>query len=312
MEIREIFEELIQIKQETYRGKARNIQIGEHKSPLQGAGYDLLDITKWRHGDSVDNIDWQLSLLSWPKKIYKLEHPEFKSTPVILVVDISPSIFVEIDQKANKFRLLLHLIGALGFAANYFHDPVGILCVSDGIEFYLPPKFGSGQIFYAVKLAVEKAEEFEILKKKNKFGRRRSNLSAALELLAARLKRHCSIVILSDFIDVTSGQSEINYQMLEFLSAKHNWNVIAVFLDDPNEFLWQRGRGTVAVRDAETGVIQKIKADRAADVRRTFLKKTEELREKLGRSGVDSVVLNFSDHFNNLAQFLSQRKSVRR
>ena len=312
MEVKEILEELVQIKQETYRGKARNIQIGEHKSPLQGAGYDLLDITKWRPGDSIDDIDWRLSLLTWPKKIYKLEHPEFKSAPVILVADISPSVFVEIDQVANKFRLLLHLAGALEFAANYFHDPVGILCVSDDIEFYLPPKFGSGQIFYAIKLIVEKAKEFETLKEKNRFVRRKSNLNAALEFLAARLKRQCSVVILSDFIDVISGESEINHQMLEFLSAKHSWNVIAVFLDDPNELSWRGSKGLVLVRNIETGVTHTIKAEQAVNIRRAFLDKTDELRKTLTKSGVDSVVLNFGDHFNNLAQFLSQRRQIHR
>ena len=312
MEVKEILEELVQIKQETYRGKARNIQIGEHKSPLQGAGYDLLDITKWRPGDSIDDIDWRLSLLTWPKKIYKLEHPELKSAPVILVADISPSVFVEIDQAANKFRLLLHLAGALGFAANYFHDPVGILCVSDDIEFYLPPKFGSGQIFYAIKLIVEKAKEFETLKEKNRFVRRKSNLNAALEFLAARLKRQCSVVILSDFIDVISSESEINHQMLEFLSAKHSWNVIAVFLDDPNELSWRGSKGLVLVRNIETGVTHTIKAEQAVNIRRAFLDKTDELRKTLTKSGVDSVVLNFGDHFNNLAQFLSQRRQIHR
>lgn len=219
---------------------------------------------------------------------------------------------MEIDQAANKFRLLLHLVGALGFAANYFHDPVGILCVSDDIEFYLPPKFGSGQIFYAIKLIVEKAKEFETLRKKNQSVRRKSNLNAALELLAARLKQQCSIVILSDFMDVISGESEINHQMLEFLSAKHNWNVIAVFLDDPNELSWRGSKGLVLVRDIETGVTHTIKAERTVNIRRAFLDKTDGLCKTLAKSGVDSVVLNFGDHLNNLAQFLSQRKSMHR
>ena len=228
------------------------------------------------------------------------------------MADISPSVFVEIDQVANKFRLLLHLAGALEFAANYFHDPVGILCVSDDIEFYLPPKFGSGQIFYAIKLIVEKAKEFETLKEKNRFVRRKSNLNAALEFLAARLKRQCSVVILSDFIDVISGESEINHQMLEFLSAKHSWNVIAVFLDDPNELSWRGSKGLVLVRNIETGVTHTIKAEQAVNIRRAFLDKTDELRKTLTKSGVDSVVLNFGDHFNNLAQFLSQRRQIHR
>src|SRR3989344_6005619 len=117
VEAESIFEELQKIQQEIFRKKTINLAIGEHRSNLKGVGLDIHDINKWRKGDPLDSIDWTLTLPNWPRNILKIEKPETKKTPSILVVDISPSIFVEIDKTANKFRLLLHLIGALGFAA---------------------------------------------------------------------------------------------------------------------------------------------------------------------------------------------------
>ncbi len=309
MEISEIFGELEEIKQEIFRGKVKNFQIAEHPSRFKGAGFEIHTTNKWQLGEPMSNIDWNLSLRTWPKEIYKIDRVETRNAPAILVADISPSIFVEIDQQTSRFKLLLHLVGALGLAANYFHDPVGVLAVSQEIEFYLwPPKLGQGQILYAMQLLLEKAEE---LKKEKRFYGASGGLNKALEMLFGTLRRQCSVVVLSDFNHEINGELEVDFKVLESLSSLHQWNIIAIFLDDPQEFAWRYGQGVVKIKNIETGQVEKVKASQANKIREVFDEKREELRQKLTKAGVDSTVLSFGDHFNQLSQFLSERHSTR-
>ncbi len=310
MDVKKNFSELQEVKQEIFRRKVKNFRIAEHHSPFKGSGYEMHSINRWNLGDPVNSIDWSLSLRTWPKTTYILNKVETKNAPTVLVSDISPSVFAGVERDNGKFKLLLHLVGALGFASGYFHDPVGVLAVSKEIEFYLRPKLGSGQTFYACELLLEKAAEVsQTIGSVSEKSSEKPSLNLALEFLLARFRSQGSIVILSDFVDVISGDSDLDFRIIETLSSLHNWNVIAIFLDDPEEFNWSGREGTVNVRNIETGKLEKIKARHAFKIRKDFVDKRENLRKKLGQAGVDSTVLSFGDHFNQLSQFLSERRS---
>lgn len=310
MAVEQAISELIKIKQEIFRRKVKNLMIAEHKSPYKGVGYEMHSINAWRLGEPMLNIDWPLSMRTWPKVVYKVDRMETKNAPAIILADVSPSTFVGFDDEESKFKLLLHLVGALGLAANYFHDPAGIAAFSNQIEFYLRPKLGQGQIFLAIKLLLDKEKEFAGFGQKRELLTGGSCFNSVLAWLAARFKRQCSIIILSDFSDIINGAIDIDFKLLQALSAKHNWNVIAVFLDEPKEFSWKRGSGIVLTKDAETGALKKIIGEKAAVVRRGFVEKRDELRKNLVKSGVDSTVLSYGNHFKELERFLSQRKPV--
>ncbi len=315
MELEQALGELEKVEEEIFRGKVINFRIAEHRSPFRGAGYDIHSIRKWVPGEPMNTIDYQLSLPTWPKTIVQVPRIETKSSPVILIADISPSAFVSIGEEASKFRLLVHIIGALGLAADHLKDPVGVLAITDQIEFYLRPKLGRNQIFYGLRLLLEKAEEFEKEKKRDTTKRsaspnQDSGINTALSFFAERFKRQAALVMVSDFTDFISGRVEMNFELVEMLSAKHNRNVIAVFLDEPQEFSWTSRWGLVRIRDIETGKSQTIRASRAAKIRQEFCERRETLRQKLQDCGVDSAVLSYGDHFNELAQFLSERKST--
>ncbi len=307
MDVSQIFSELNEVKQEIFKRKVNNFQIAEHPSSFKGSGFEIHSVNKWCLGEPMINIDWSLSLLTWPKTIYKIDRIETKNAPAILIADISPSLFVEVEEATGRFRLLLHLVGGLGFAANYLHDPVGVLAVSRKVEFYLRPKLGNGQIFYASQLLLEKAEEFHKSKKTNALSGK-SGIDSALKLLLSLTRRQRSIVVISDFADIINGESEVDFKTIEALSSLHNRNLVVIFLDDPSEFSWKHRQGVVIVRNIETGKLENVKAQRASDIRQVFCEKREDLREKFKDVGVDSVVLSFGDHFNQLSQFLAQRR----
>src|SRR3989344_4035653 len=311
MKAQEIFSELVAITKPAHRGKVWNFRVGEHKSRRIGSGYDIHNIREWQQGDPLIHIDLESSLPTWPKKIYILETIEPKYAPVILVADISPSIFVQVDELKGKFKLMLQCLGAIGLGANRLCDPVGILGFSDQIKFYLSPKFGSGWLHYAYQLLFVEAEKFEKSKWQRKIVPTMTGLNTAIQFLVGRLRRkQCSIVLFSDFADIICGRTELEPKTLKILSALHNWNVIAVMLDDPLEFAWEQKAGVVTVQDAETGKVEEVRASAAGQIRQEFIERRETLRQQLEKVGVDSVVLSYGDHFQKLAQFLSERREV--
>ncbi len=308
---KDFFSEMMAITKPIHRGKVRNIILGENKSRRAGYGYEIHNIRQWQEGEPMENIDLEASLATWPDEVFILEMLESRQAPLIFVADISPSIFVQIGERSGKIKTMLQSIGAMGLGASRLRDPVGVVCFSDKIHFCLPPKLGSNWMYYLSSVLQKHAKAFDAKEAENKIGDSRSDVNKALDFLIRRFsKRQCSIVIFSDFTDLISGQSELNFKILRDLSAINNFNVVMIFLDEPREFSWRHRLGVVMVKDAETGVLQEIKAKSAVSVRKEFENKRESLRRRLSKIGVDSVVVNYGEHFNQLAKFLSERQAV--
>ena len=311
MELEEIYSSFALMREAIFRGRIKSFYFGEHKSRAISQGVDFHEINEWDKNEPIGRINWSLSIADWPDKAYKVEMIDPRHTPLVLLADISPSVLVQVDSRANKTRLLLELLGMLGFSAEYLKDPVGICAFSDKIEFYLPCRLGRGNLFHGIRLVFDKIQDLKETYGNKKVAAAHSgtDLNQAVNFIGSRIKRQCSVVILSDFSDIISGRSELDFQSLKSLAAKHAWNVIALFLDDPEELSWGRAGGLVRVKDAETGELQTVKANKAPEIRQTFVQKLEELREKLENIGVSSTVLNHGKHIEQLIQFLSARAS---
>ncbi len=314
MELQDIYSRLAVIREEVFRGKIKSFCFGEHKSQADGPGMDFKEISEWSPQGSIRDIDWDLSLASWPQKAYKVETIEPRNAPLILAVDVTPSILLQISEETNKSKLLLELIGMFGFDSEHFKDPMGICCFSDKVEAYFRPKVGRANIFNSVRLIFDKVKELEAVLNDRNYRRTvsRTDINEALYFISARMRRQCSVVILSDFPDFINGEYELDLRSLESLAARCNWNVMAIFLDDPEEFNWKRSGGIVTVENIESGKRAVIKSGRAKNIRSGFVARRENLRQELQDHGVSSTVLSYGDHFNGLAQFLSERKSRHR
>lgn len=312
MELQEIHSKLAMIREQIFRGKIKSFCFGEHPSRASGPGMDFKEISEWNPNEPLRRIDWGLSLASWPEKAYKVETVEPRNAPLILAVDVTPSILLQIRDETNKSRLLLELIGMLGFDAEHFKDPLGICCFSDKVDGYFRPKVGRANVFNSVKLIFDKVKELEkILDSKSSRGiTTRTNVNEAIYFISARVRRQCSVVILSDFSDVINGEYELDFQSIELLAARYNWNVLVIFLDDPQEFNWKRNGGIVTVKNIESGKRVAIKSWRTSKIKSEFVTRRESFKQKLQERGISSVVLSYGSHFNDLVQFLSQRKSV--
>ena len=302
MEVEEVFARFRDIKHGIRaKKKSTSIHYGEHKSGFRGAGYDIVGVERWRPGQPLKDIAWNISLRTFPEKLFKIERMEPKELRTLLVVDLSYSTLFQLSQESNKALLLLDLIGNIGLTRSNVRDPVGLLAFSDQIEMFLKPKLGTSSVFHMAH------QIFEKLKLQREFPTRRvADFSVPFRFMASRLKMRHSVIVLSDFVDMINDPDSIDLKLIRMLASKHD--MMFFILDDPDEYRLRSRLGYVRISDMETGKQTVISARKAGAIR----KKIEESRAALQRTlkhscGVDSVVLTPDNHTEELPKFLIAR-----
>jgi uncharacterized protein (DUF58 family) len=302
VEVEEVFARFRDIKHGIKaRKKSTSIHYGEHKSGFKGTGYDIVGVERWRPGQPLKDIAWNISLRTFPDKLYKIERMEPKELRTLLVVDLSHSTLFQISQESNKALLMLDLLGNIGLTRARLRDPVGLLGFSDQIEMFLKPKLGNSQVFHMAQ------QIFEKLALEREFPtRRRADFSVPFNFLASRLKMRHSLIVISDVVDMLNDHASIDFKLLRMLAAKHD--MMFFILDDPKEFQVRRPLGYIRISDMETGKQTVISARKAGAIRRKIEESRAEFQYALKhRCGIDSVVLTPDNHTEELPKFLISR-----
>ena len=304
MEVEEVFARFREIKHGIRSPKkSGSLWFGEHKSPFQGSGFDIVGVDQWRPGQPLKDVAWGLSLRTYPEKLFRIERMELKQVPTILAVDLSYSTLFQISHESNKALLLLDIIGGIGLTRAKMHDPVGLLMFSDQIELFLKPKLGSAQVFHMAHQIFEKLELARQFPSK-----RTADFSLALRFLTTRLKTRTSIVLVSDLVDIISDPESIDFKLMSRLAWKHD--VVVLILDDPDEFELPGRLGFVRISNMETGEQTVIAARKTPAIRRSIEEARRALQTRLKREcGVDSEVLEPRGHFEKLSRFMMSRGS---
>ena len=304
MEVEEVFARFRDIKHGLKaKKKSTSIHYGEHKSGFVGAGYDIVGVEQWRPGQPLKDIAWNISLKTFPKKLFRIERMEPKELRTLLVVDLSYSTLFQITHETSKALLLLDLIGNIGLTRANVRDPVGLLGFSDQVELFVKPRLGASQVFYIAQ------QIFEKLKLERDFPTRRTaDFAVPLRFMAGRLKMRHSIILISDLVDVINKPDSVDLKLLRMLASKHDMMVF--ILDDPQEFEVKSRLGYIRISDMETGKQTVISARKAGAIRRKIEESRAALQYTLkNKCGVDSVVLTPENHTEALPKFLISRMS---
>lgn len=302
MEVEEVYARFRDIKHGIRARKpSTSIHFGEHKSGFKGAGYDIVGVDQWRPGQPLKDVAWNLSMRTYPEKLFRIERMEPKELRTLIICDLSYSTLFQVSQRSNKALLMLDLLGNIGLTRSNVRDPVGLLGYSDRIELYMKPKMGSSQVFYMAH------QIFEKLKLEREFpSRRPANLKVAIDFMLARLKMRHSVVVLTDLVDLVNDHDAIDFKLLSTVAAKHD--MIVLILDDPEEFSVKSRLGYIRISDMETGKQTVISARKAGAIRRRIEESRETLQYKLKYwAGIDSVVLTPENHIEELPKFLISR-----
>ncbi|MEE2618925.1 MAG: DUF58 domain-containing protein [Candidatus Poribacteria bacterium] len=248
MNTKDIIKKIRRIEISTNR-LVTNIFAGEYESAFKGRGMEFDEVREYQHGDEVRTIDWNVTA--------KMGHPfvkkfvEERELIMILLVDVSGSTeFGTYQQK--KSDIIAEISALLAFAAIKNNDKVGLICFTDQVELFIPPRKGKKHVLRLIR---------DILYCEPK--RVTTDLGEALSFLERIQKRKSVVFLISDFRDD-------NYEKpLKRINPRHDLVAISVADRRETEF---PDIGLIELEDTETGEIILFDSS-STKTRRHFQKK---------------------------------------
>lgn len=269
---------------------------GEHGSVFKGDATDFYQFRPYDpERDSVRQIAWQLSNVSANEEVYVREAIVSKEIPVLVLADLSSSIDVGVDH-FKKRTLLLELIGMLGLTAVYDQNRFGLIGFSNEIIFDEKLRTGKNNVYYLLKKIVDFIESTKSRE------RRGTDFSRALDFIIKRYRRRMMVFLISDFIGF---EEVLDSPILKTVAARHE--VICLVLGDLEEFELNNKRGYLRQRNIEDGKIIKIPLRKLDQIRESIKKDRENLMAKLAEIDIDSLSLEYGDHFKEINSFFAVR-----
>ncbi len=276
------------------------IRLGEHRSLFFGPSYDFFDIQEY--DPERDPPNQIINSVVGPDEdmVYARRCIEQHEVKVMIMTDLSSSVDAGIA--LIKRRMLLEAVGFVGVTSTRYQDPIGLVGFTDKIVLDMPSRCGSNNFYHLLKNIYDYlGNPHDSANKKV----RKTDFFLALDFIRRTQNKRCVIPVISDFVGFDKAADS---HLLRAISSKHE--LIFIFLDDPLEFLSATGWGYIRIKDIETGTESVVSRRRLVNIEKEIRAKRRELRIKLRRLGIDSVVLEYSDkgrHFNRLSRFFLAR-----
>lgn len=207
-----------------------DVLAGQYHSAFKGRGMEFEEVRPYQIGDDIRSIDWNVTARYGEPYVKKFR--EERELTVLLVVDLSGS--QEFGTTSQFKRELVAEIGAtLAFSAIKNNDKIGLVCFTDRVEKFVPPRKGSGHVLRVIRelLVFEPAC-------------RRTNIAAALDHVNRIMRRRAVMFVISDFQDTGFHRS--------LRVAKRRHDVILIRVTDRREHALPKA-GLVELTDNETG-----------------------------------------------------------
>ena len=207
---------------------------GEYHSVFKGQGVEFAEVREYQPGDDVRAIDWNVTA--------RLGHPfvkrfvEERELTVLLVVDLSASQRWATAGQL-KSELVAEVAATLAMSAMRNNDRIGLLLVTDRVEWFVPPRKGRRHVLRLIRdlLAFRPAGAG-------------TDLGAGVEYAARLLRSRAVVFLFSDFV-LGDGWEPFSRAMMR-ATGRHD--LVAVHLTDPRDFALP-SVGLLALRDPETG-----------------------------------------------------------
>ena len=214
--------------------KIRNLRIGPYTSPLRGPGFDFDEHRLYRPGEDVRRIDWNVTArMNAP--YLRQTHAE-RELNVVAALDLSPSMAFG-SSRYSKKEVMTFIAASILFSATSDQINVGFLAFADRVLHWAPPRRAGGRAW----LLLEELWELEATGS-------RTAMLPAIERLVTTLRSMTIVCLVSDFI---TDEDVFGSRALRMLASHHD--VVAIVPEDPGETALPVGRGTIQLRDPESG-----------------------------------------------------------
>lgn len=262
---------------------------GEYHSVFKGAGIAFEEVREYQPGDDIRTIDWNVTA--------RMGHPfikrfvEERELTVMLLLDCSGSQQFT-TRLQRKREVAAELAAVLAFSAITHNDKVGLICFTDQVEKFVPPRKGSRHVLRLIR-------ELLFFEPRH----RGTSICDALDYANKVLRRRAVVFLLSDFLDKGFEQP--------FKRTARRHDLIAVRHHDPREEELP-AVGLLQAEDAETGQQVLIDTSRKA-VRQAYADKARRRRDTFQQlaasSHVDLIdVTTDGRHLEALMRFFRMRE----
>jgi uncharacterized protein (DUF58 family) len=231
MNTKDILKKIRRIEISTSR-LVNTVFAGEYESVFKGRGMAFDEVREYQPGDEIRAIDWNVTARMGQPYIKK--YVEERELVMMLAVDMSGSADFGTQQQ-TKAEIAAEIAALLAFSAIKNNDKVGLICFTNEVELFVPPRKGRKHVLRVIR---------EILYFEPR--QRKTQLSTALEYIDRVLQRRSVVFLISDFRD--SGYEK----RLRVTSRRHD--LIAVTIQDPREAELP-DVGLIELQDAETGEV---------------------------------------------------------
>lgn len=267
-----------------------DVMAGRYHSAFRGRGMEFEEVREYRIGDDVRAIDRNVSA-RYGKPHVKVFREERELT-VLLMVDVSRSQDFGTCAQLKR-ELAAEVCATLAFSAIRNNDQVGLICFTDRIERFLPPRKGVNHVLRVIR---------ELLYLRPQGGG--TDVAHAFDYLNNTTRRRAVVFLVSDFLtDAFETPMRI---------ARRRHDVIPIAIQDRRE-LELPDVGLVELQDAETGELLVVDTS-SRRVRRNYAMRAADAANRrdqmFRRSKLDCIPVRTGESFvEPLTRFFRAREA---
>ena len=219
--------------------RATGLLDGRHKSVLLGHGQDFDDLSLYRPGDDVTDIDWKASARIGQPVIKRYQREA--NLPLVLAVDTGRTMAAQTPAGEDKRELALAVAEIFAYLARTRGDPVALVAADADRQVSRPPRSGSE---HAETLLTQLAHLFDDLTTSDSdgappsedllaAGAPASDLVTLLDRVSIWHRRRSLVVLVTDTAHPDPVLAPCVVDLLRRLSAQHELIVVQIEDDDP-------------------------------------------------------------------------------
>ncbi|HNO76664.1 MAG TPA: DUF58 domain-containing protein [Phycisphaerae bacterium] len=267
-----------------------DVLAGQYHSAFKGRGMEFEEVREYQIGDDVRTIDRNVTARCGRPHVKRFR--EERELTVLLLVDMSPSNDFGTAEQVKR-ELAAEVCATLAFSAIRNNDKVGMICFTDQIEAFLPPRKGANHVLRVIR-------ELLYLKPKS----RGTDLSVLFDFLNKTFRKRSVVFLVSDF------QASGFENAMRIARKRHD--VIPISISDQRE-MELPNVGMIELMDAETGETIIVDTSSAALRRNYSLKAVSNMDERdtlFRKMKMDAIHIRTGESFTEpLRRFFLAREA---